>query len=432
MPADTFETLILPNPPTEREILTVEDAARSLKEQVQWNKALATYSNDLYNVLHDGYLVRTWRIEELTADLITAGTITTEELYIYDSHFQIDGANGQIVITDENDTTRLVIGKFGSGTAYGIKGYKSDGTLMFNISDTVSLNGALITNGTLSGNTLITGTVNGTSLANLTIPAGKYGTGSIVNQDIGNLSASKITVSGTLTCTSSTTAINVTSAGVVIFSGGGDIIMKATASDSNFISFRNASNSERGLISYSPTSNIFYINNGNGSNLYIDATYGSGSPQALIRATGDATLRSTSGSAFVEKTGGASIQVSTNITLTPSTVTVSAGNLRADTDSSRDCGTSGIRWANGWFDLVNGADYCMDNGYRITEADKVYEGADPKSAILFMNDRWEPIMALDRTGNLWVKGYIAGLHQFLPPSVARRDNNTDAEERCLN
>lgn len=430
MGADTMETLLMPPAPKQRDITTLEDAGSYIHDLQGWITAVQFYQNDLYNILHNGYLVRNWQIENLTAGSITSGTINVDQLYLGNSHFEFDGLLGQIRVKDNQSTpvTMFEAGTIG-GVDYGMKVRNSSNQVVFQALSTggVFMDGAIINNATITGAKLVNATVGGTKLEDLAVSTAKLANAAVTNAKLGSISADKITLSGTLTCNSATTAIAVTSSGQVVFSAGGDIIMRSTASDTSFLQFQTSAGSARGTILYRPTDNDFIIRGAGGADLILDTTVGFG---------GD--VRIESADAVLIQTGtGCNITMGSNITLTPGTVTVSAGNFRPDTDSARDCGTTSIRWANGWFDLVNGADYCMDNGYRITEADKVYEGADPKSAILIMNDMWQPVMAIDRTGNIWVKGYVNPLHEFLPPSVQRRESKNqeagfEPEKRNLN
>ena len=417
--ANTMETLLMPPPPKQRDIGTIEDAATYIHDLQGWITAVQYYQNDLYNVLHSGYLVRAFQVESLTADTITSGTITVDQLYLGDSHFELDGLLGQIRVKDNQavPVTMFEAGTIG-GSDYGIKVRNSSNTVVFQALSVggVFMDGAVINNATITGAKLVNATVGTTKLEDLAITTGKLANAAVTNAKISDLSASKITVSGTLTCSSSTTAIAVTSSGQVVFSAGGDMIFKATASDSNFISFRNSANSERGSIQYSPTSNIFYVTNANGSDLFIDATYGSGSPELVCRAAGTVTLQSTGSTVSIISTG--------NIAVTGTSFTTACG-VFPSTNDAYNVGSSSKKWANMWTVVDHVGDIEFDNGWRITEPDKVWDGRNPSDGIVFMNSRWEPVMMIDQVGNLWVKGYIAGNCNFLPPNVARIESKEE-------
>ncbi|RJQ39442.1 MAG: hypothetical protein C4555_03250 [Dehalococcoidia bacterium] len=412
------EELPYPKVPSQVKVSTFDDLNSVLENHSRFFRDISRYQDELMTALHAGYLIRDFRVENLSADKIIAGTIGVDQIYLFDNKFELNGALQQIIVKDNqaSPVTRVEIGKFGSGADYGIKIRNSSGTVVFQATSTTFIDGAVITNATISDSKIIG--MDGSKLTD----------GTVTNGKIASLSANKITLSGTLTCTSSTTAINVTSAGVVIFSGGGDMIFKATASDSNFISFRNSGNTEKGSIIYSPSSDVFSINNANGSDIFIDAQYGSGTRNVTVRAGSTLSLTSIS---------GATITVGSNITLAPSTVVQVNGNMRADTNNTRSLGTSSIKYSDMWTVVDHVGDIEFDNGWRFTEPDKVYDGAKPEDGLLIMNSKWEVMGGFDKYGNLWVKGFVKPLHDFYPPNIAKRESseseeNYDRERKVLN
>lgn len=72
--------------------------------------------------------------------------------------------------------------------------------------------------------------------------------------------------------------------------------------------------------------------------------------------------------------------------------------------------------------LVNGGDFCFENGYRLTEANHVYSYMDPGTGIFLMNPDWEPVLFIDRDGNLLVSGKITDNVKFEKPDIARRES----------
>lgn len=98
---------------------------------------------------------------------------------------------------------------------------------------------------------------------------------------------------------------------------------------------------------------------------------------------------------------------------------VTDGNMKLGLASSDPGGAK--RWTNLNAILVNGADFCFENGYRLTEANHVYADMDPQEGIFLMDPDWNPIMYLDRSGNLTVKGRVEEVFEFRVPDVPRRD-----------
>ncbi len=69
-----------------------------------------------------------------------------------------------------------------------------------------------------------------------------------------------------------------------------------------------------------------------------------------------------------------------------------SGDILASADSTHDIGKTGVRFANLWSDLINGADYGYENGWRMLESD-TYAGYGPGIAIDF-GEHFEPGKAL--------------------------------------
>ena len=73
----------------------------------------------------------------------------------------------------------------------------------------------------------------------------------------------------------------------------------------------------------------------------------------------------------------------TRMTFTPTTNIIITADLNPEADGTRDLGTqTTAQWANVWSDLINGADYGYENGWRSLEAD-TYDGYGPGIAFDF-------------------------------------------------
>lgn len=397
-----METLVQPRTPARREILTLEDAAASLKEIQRWTAGMANFNDSLYNILHSGYLVRSFRVESLEAGKIGAGTITTNQLFLGSDNFVLDGVLSQMRIEDDQNppVVRVEIGAFGSGSDYGIKVRDASGAVVFQSASTTFINGAVITNATISDSKIIG--MNGSKLTD----------GSVADSKIANLSAGKITA-GTLIVDGSP-AIQVTSSGACVFQSGGDIIMRASAAgDNNFISWRTSGNAERANAMYNATTNIFTLQSSGGAVLSVQSA-------ALLALQGATQAR----------IAAPTITIGLNATQNMVVTARLASSILLDGHNSRSIGQSGTRLANVWSVLVNGADYCYENGYRMTEANHVWSWMKPEDGWVLMNDFWKPILFIDRAGNATFAGKVSYGH--LPdPDVPRREprGENDATDR---
>lgn len=74
------------------------------------------------------------------------------------------------------------------------------------------------------------------------------------------------------------------------------------------------------------------------------------------------------------------------------------GHAVPDADNAYNCGQNGARWKLVRAVTVTPGDLVFENGYRVTE--------DEKAGLAFKNDAGEKIAALDRQGNLHIKGKI--------------------------
>src|SRR3990172_7465873 len=82
-------------------------------------------------------VLATQQIPNISVDKLLAGTITVDNIFVGGPGLELDGLLQQLIVSDDTPVVRVEVGRFGAGAAYGIKGYMSDGTLFFQISDTV-------------------------------------------------------------------------------------------------------------------------------------------------------------------------------------------------------------------------------------------------------------------------------------------------------
>lgn len=408
MPADTMPIVLAPKPPPQTQVNSITDVNTVLEQQSRYNRQVLEYNTELYQMLHEQYLVKEFRVDSLTANTITAGTITTDGIYLFDERFELNGATGQIIVKDENGTIRFVAGKFGSGVDYGAKVFKSDGSILY---DLTGLGANVVTNSNVQSGAITPDKVTTSSLSALSANMGTLTAGTITAGGTVNAGALK---TGTLTVNSSTVAINVTSAGAMVFTAGGDIIMQATPTgNTNFISWRTSGNAERGKVEYRVATNALAVNSVNGAGLEI------ASSGALVLAAGG------SGNVVISASVG-------NITLLAPSISFGstrlASNITPLSNNAYSIGTSTFRLANLWAVLVNGSDIGFDNGWRITEPDKVWKGATGQDGLLIMNEKWEVMMGFDRYGNIFTRGFVHPGFGFKPADVPKMTSEEEGDE----
>ena len=72
-------------------------------------------------------------------------------------------------------------------------------------------------------------------------------------------------------------------------------------------------------------------------------------------------------------------------------------------------------------ELVNGGDFCFENGYRLTEANRVYKDMAPGAGIFLMDPDWKPVLFINKNGDLFIAGRITEQYTFSEPDVPRRE-----------
>lgn len=397
----------------------------ALERLNRYNRDVARFSDDLYNILNSGYLVRSFQVEELAADKIVSGIIAVDQIYLYDNKFELNGALQQIIVKDDQPTpkVRVEIGKFGSGSDYGIKIRNTAGTVVFQATSSVFIDGGIINNATITGAKLQNATIGTANLQDFIITTAKLaaqavlsgnigngavGTTQIANAAVGNaqianLSASKITVAGTLTCSSTTTAINVTSSGVVLFSGGGDITMRASAASSNFITFQNSSSVTKGQIAYLSFQGRMDITSQ--EKMYVgtsaDLGYFYGYTASFNSIYGNCVLEQqftnsylalfSSGINVLNADGGASYTI---------------GDWLPNSNNAYDSGDSTHKWANTWTVVQHTGDILFPNGFCLTEADKVYQGLSGETGQFLLGPDKKPRCLFANDGNTYIAGHV--------------------------
>lgn len=86
------------------------------------------------------------------------------------------------------------------------------------------------------------------------------------------------------------------------------------------------------------------------------------------------------------------IDASQNISIPAGNLTVS-GNINPEADGTRDLGTQTTgQWANVWSELINGAEFGLENQWRLMESD-LFEGY-PSGFAVGYSEKWEPGMSI--------------------------------------
>lgn len=352
-----WEDVLLPAPPVLKE---GDDRDKFLKQVEKYLHSVFVSFMELNSALESGWLIRNPRVVSLDASKITAGTIFTQDLYIGSNQgIQLLGSQDLIIVKDKQATpqTRVRIGKLGTASDdWGIEVTDSAGNVRFRAGNTTYINGAIIVDATITNSKLADGSVTDPKVAS-------------------GLSATKITT-GTLTVTSSSVAIDVTGSGAVVFRNGGDIIMRATSGDTNFISFQNSSAVTKHQITYQPSWNRLVITSSSGAEIRI-----SDSLDRIDLFTDFIGLGN--GSTAKIDLLGAKIQ----------------SNLMPTVDNGWDIGSNTLRWRLVRAVTITSGDLKFENDFYITEAPDM-------QALDFYNHRKEWIARLDYDGNLHIKGKV--------------------------
>jgi hypothetical protein len=189
MGASYIDQLIIPTPPPQVTIDNIGEQIGVNNQQNQFNRRMSSFMDDLYNILHNGYLVRSLRIESIGAEKLVAGTIVVDSIFLSNGKFELDGVLGQIRIKDDQapPVTIIEIGEFASGTDWGIKVRDSDGSIKFQALSNagVFLDGAVILNSTLVNATLVNETIETGKIKPLNITESLLGAGAVTNLKIG-------------------------------------------------------------------------------------------------------------------------------------------------------------------------------------------------------------------------------------------------------
>jgi len=331
---------------------------------------------DMQGSIADGWLVDELRLINLTANTILASQIFTDTMYLGtdgNGGIELDGATPLIKITDSTGQVRFEAGDIGTSTWFRLT--DSGGTVRLSSGSTTFIDGAIISNATIDGTslkdtTVTPGKMNVSTLSSITANVGTLTAGTInatVAINAGAINAGTLTVDGS-------PAISVTSSGAVVFTSGGDIIMRASVTgDNNYIIFQNSSTTQKGKLYWNSTDDRMWL-------------AGSGTADlALIAGSGLIII----GDDFIPFTG-----------------------------SFLDLGTSSLDYSEGWFDTLNATTYNdipFRNAFVWTEADKV-DPSEPRDSAIYLMKRtthrsgktwnWERVLKIDSDGNVHAKNFI--------------------------
>lgn len=360
-----------------------------LKSISGWASELTSSIMEMQSSISLGYMVDEARFYNLTADTIWANNIITDILQLGDDTFELNGTTKLLTIKDENDTTRIQFGNNGaSATDYGIRAWKSDGTLVFEVADAVYIDGVIVGAGTLLGSSLAGSTITGSKIAsttitnsnisNSTITGAKIASSTITNTNIANATITSAKIAsldaddinaGTITADGNP-AIEITSAGAFVCSSGGDIILKSSGSNFNFIEFQNSSSTIQGQITQFGSAGLLVQGTAT-RDLYLDG----------LRLNIDAPLDTTQ--TFIE----------------------SYVDINPVTDNADDLGSASRRWSLIRGVTITSGDIAFENNVIFTEPEKVWTAAtmlmhniDPDGGIVILTPDEVPQCMIGKNG----------------------------------
>jgi hypothetical protein len=383
------------------------DTNEKVREILDHLNRNARYQNRIATLLNSDFAVDGGQINSLTVGQLTGGTINTTDINLGNNKFVLSSSLRRLTIKDDNNTTRVDLGRFGSGVSYGIKAYDDSGDLILDIdglgaevigplqyqagsinSSTFFSNG-VVTSSILASNSVTTAKIAANAVtaaeinvANLAAISGNFGTitSGTVSASV-SVSAGAIDV-GTLIADGSPVSIEITGSGALLFRSGGDIEMRSNGTDWNYITFYNdAGTTERLQISsqasyqrFNPTNDLEIASKGTSRTLYLGRALGNSKDWLNISVN------------------------STNIIVN--------GTVRPGSNKGEDLGTSGIAFDDVWADdFQNVADIGLSNGWVICETDKVFEDAPPEDGLVVIREDGMIPFILGRDGYIYCKGF---------------------------
>lgn len=218
-------------------------------------------------------------------------TVRPTNLVTFRHEWQLDEGTG----TSANDTgdTGGQTGTINNGTwqtladNWGLRMVDKNGEVFFYVSDKVYINGAALINRSVGDAAILdvdyakinnvsigTADIQNLAVTNAKINdlnAGKINTG-ILNAavvSVINLSATNIST-GTLTADGSPVSISVTGAGALLFSSGGDIVMRANATDFNYIYWQTTAGTQKGTIGLGSSGAYLTLASSNSAGIWLD------------------------------------------------------------------------------------------------------------------------------------------------------------------
>lgn len=427
------QTLQIPRPFEYIEIEDFGDVASFQDAVINHLNNLNRYEQakreSLLDFLEDGDL------NSLSVSKLIAGTLAVDAVYIGSTKFELDGLLRQMRIKDNQGTpiTVVEIGEFATDD-HGIKIRNAAGTVIFQASTTTTfIDGVVMKAGTITATALnvtelsaivadlgtitagiITAALIRSSASNprielTTTALTGYNSGGDVIFDLQTggtvrfgdsgadnilFSSGVLTVTGDIIATgniqtsavtdakvsdmsfSKITAGEITTSGIIKLASGADIQLKASSSgNNNLILFKNSSGLNKGVLAYNVTSNEFIIQSFN-----ADLIVGSNTRTLEVNGAG------------ITFDAGANTVKTKDI-------------LQPNSDNAISCGTASLRWSDLRSVLINGADIGFENGYYFTEALQINPNQ-IEEGLYLCNDNREPIMFIDQSGNLHIKGNV--------------------------
>lgn len=396
-----FEDGTYPTTPKDIPIESFEDVSAALSNVHNHLKNLAGYQGEVSDALTSDFLVKGSQVESLGVDKLSAGTIAVDSIYLGSTRFELDGVNEQIIIQDESGTDRVKIGKFGSGTSYGIKAWDDSGDLILDIdglgADVVG--SVQIANGAINATAMMSGQIITDSLvATNAITSAKIQANAVTAAKINVSTLSAITITtGSLTVNGSTgitlssgADITGNSGSEINVNGGANINMKASVSNDSAIDFFSTGGAEEATIIYLTSTR----------NLFISEKSTTGGLVEIQSTNGTVRIECGTGTGDEILIGGSTSQeIDIN------------GRINQDVDPSADnagidLGSASLRWDHLFVAGTTVGDLRMGNGYIFTETNNMYEGARAYDGIGIISHKNRRLLYLDEEGNLYIRGEV--------------------------
>ena len=373
-----------------------------LKEIEKHLKKVSGVIGEVGLAIETSFQVDQSRIINLTVTNLWADNIITDDLVIgSNDNIRLNGVTLFNIEVWDNQATpvrRAMMGKFGAGnTQWGFQAWDASGSLKFQVGDTTFIDGAIISNATILSAAIFD--LDGNKLQAKSVDTGQLADGAVGNLQVSDLNAVKLTAgivaadrltatniqTGTLTVSNASVALEVTSAGKMLFSSGGDIVMKATgAGDFNYIVWQNSGGTQKGRLYYDQTNDI----------MKIGAAINNNEPALYLHNSG-ATL-----SRVLQLTAQlAHIRVGVSVAEEIELLARCDSDFDPDTHNTYDLGGSSLKWKTIYAVTTSFGDIGLGNDWYWTETNRFFENVPYDDGIMLIDNEENIIEIKTKTKN---------------------------------